>query len=200
MTNTDKLAEARTYSDSPGWQELVDRQERTAADKPSDVPECPEWCVLPAGHPYAGTLTDDERTCCRDHVSSNGTLPAWVWQEERNREGVVTTRPPTIHLDADVDGDMDADEALELAGALLEAARLQQKIRATRVAVEAFKHGAAAAQEVAGLGCDECGATGIPLVRREVIDDDGHDRTTVWECLDAGGCFRRLDEQRQGKE
>ena len=44
--------------------------------------------------------------------------------------------------------------------------------------------------------CTECGQTGQPLGPREVYDEHGVDTRTVWECVDAAGCFGRLREQR----
>ena len=95
---------------------------------------------------------------------------------------------------------------------LHEAAKLSDALRAARAAVlgpedgkgddpqtravtEAFRMGYAAGQESAGIACMECGQVGQPLRQREVTDEDAVDTRTVWECVDAAGCFGRLREQ-----
>lgn len=122
----DELVAARPSSDKREWQEVVDLRERTNA-QPMLVPECPDWCAMPSGHSYEGRLGSDDRTYCRHHVSGHGA--AWVWQEERNREGLVTVRPAMIHIGSTLDDDLDADHALELAAELVQAARLYQRIK-----------------------------------------------------------------------
>ena len=74
----------------------------------------------------------------------------------------------------------------------------------TRAVTEAFRMGYEAAledaegQETARFACTECGQVGQPLRPREVTDEEGVDTRTVWECVDAAGCFGRLREQSEG--
>jgi hypothetical protein len=89
---------------------------------------------MPPGHPYELVLA--EAVYRRLHVSGNPA--ASVWQEERDRDGVVTLGRPTIRIDTALDGALDVDAALELAAALVQAVRLHRTMdpRPDRIEVE----------------------------------------------------------------
>ena len=203
-----------TSTDEQRRQQFLDGLERERqqyeANKPTATLPCPPWCVLSSGHEYEGTLREDRETYVRDHVSTT-EADVWVAQEERNRHGVVTVAEPVVRsLEIEFHPGVDSTRARQAARELLEAAADLDKINGIASPVDgipgdhraiagAFRIGYLASCEDAGLLCTECGQFGQPVRQREVTDEDGADTRTVWECVDAAGCFGRLREQSDGQ-
>jgi len=111
-----------------------------ASDAPAAAtpPACPEWCVLPEGHPY--TLTDDV-DASRTHTAAfvagpvvpGAHRPAWTVEayriETRTASGVVTLGP--VGVSVQVADELDAAGALALAAAVKRAADAAQAITGT---------------------------------------------------------------------
>jgi hypothetical protein len=127
----------REYADSPEMLAMIDRDERREANYPKVTPPCPSWCrsveiygarqLATYDHPHGyDSLSDDETTFFRFHVSSNEHY--YVAQEEQNREGVITLGP--LHLGGGPEEEMTAAQARAKAAELLAAADMLDEVTA----------------------------------------------------------------------
>ena len=67
-------------------------------------PPCPEWCAVPAGHPYSAA-TEDSLALRRLHwrpvglvSAGGGPVRVSISSVETNRSGAVTLDPPLVTL------------------------------------------------------------------------------------------------------
>ena len=113
--------------------ELEKERQQYEANKPTNLPPCPEWCVLPEGHDIDGHLTGDPDVYFRDHLSTNDA-DAWVVQEEQHRGGEVTLGQPAVRsLEIEFYPGVDSTRARHAARELLEAADLLDRINGVDV-------------------------------------------------------------------
>jgi hypothetical protein len=116
-------------------------QEREAERTyPAEIPPCPGWCRLNAGHPYDSTEWDYV-THCRFHssVPDDTAFDARVEATERNKDGVVEVGTPVLAVYAE--GERTAEDARRIAAELLAAADLLDRINgATRSCPRSAAH------------------------------------------------------------
>ena len=122
-------------------QRLEEEHRRYEANKPTNLPPCPEWCVLADGHDIDGMLVAEPGVYFRDHISKDAD--AWVIQEEQHRDRAVTALEPVVRTtDLEFLPGVDSARARQAARDLLEAADLLDRINGVHVPGE---HGAVAA-------------------------------------------------------
>ncbi len=111
------------------------RQREIEAQALAVVPPCPSWCALPTGHPYDSTASHDPSDHLRLHLSEPDSAVREVYgrveAEESNRLGEVHVDPATVAIYDDHPRDLTAHEARLYAGALVEAADLLGRIKAS---------------------------------------------------------------------
>jgi len=101
-------------------------------------PPCPEWCAVPAGHPYSAA-TEDSLALRRLHwrpvglvSAGGGPVRVSISSVETNRSGTVTLDPPLVTLLTGVGAEggsyveMPPESALRLSGLLAEGARVAE--------------------------------------------------------------------------
>ncbi len=112
-----------------GWRALWQHELQIEQHRPTVIPPCPSWCVLPAGHDYPSVdVSGDELTFERDHLAFEGKVGD-VQATEHNRAGRVTVDVPVIYLDVRSDLACPAYVARALAAELLEAADVLERLR-----------------------------------------------------------------------
>jgi hypothetical protein len=119
------------------WEASAVRREHQPL--PTQVPDCPAWCVDAPGHEYTLENFDDlDRTddlpFVRDHVGPySEDLSGYVEQQERWRGGSVTSGPALITVtDAlSSETEISADEARRRAATLLDLADQLDRITST---------------------------------------------------------------------
>lgn len=112
-------------------QRLEEENRQFEANKPTNLPPCPPWCVLPDGHDVDGMLrAEPPGVYFRDHMSTEDA-DAWVMQEEQEhyRNDAVTVLEPVVRsVDMEFFPGVDAARARQAARELLEAADLLDRI------------------------------------------------------------------------
>lgn len=121
----DHLAQARRMYDG---ERLVEEH------MPAELPPCPKWCTLDAGHGYdsfmGGVAGPDDLDFTRIHYSSTDERPlvAVSQMEHQDVHGVVRLDDAAIYLSAEAD--LDAEQAEAYATDLRAAALLLRQIGA----------------------------------------------------------------------
>ena len=127
----------REYADSPEMLAMIDRDERVAANYPTVIPPCPDWCrfreIYPTGlhsdHGYDSSEEwDDTIAYLRFHIS--GIAGLHISQEEINRGGEVTLGTPSIFGLARDDEELSSEQARQLSAELLDAAARLDEVTA----------------------------------------------------------------------
>lgn len=114
MTTTDPRPTTPDAKALPG----VRLEQQEAACAALDIPPCPDWCTLPAGHEYSDVPADQDEsatgwTFSRSHSWGNKTDD--VSQDELNAGGVVRLGPASIFVYQEETFDIDAEQTRALA-------------------------------------------------------------------------------------
>jgi len=104
-----------------GWRRVWQNEVQVEAGAPTVMPPCPDWCTLPAGHPYDSYDVggDLPLTHLREHAGFTAEH-VQVDATERNQDGRVTVDAPTAFVN--VEDDLDAAAVRAFAADLLRAA------------------------------------------------------------------------------